>query len=309
MTGRFFPVCAMLCSRADGEASLGPQMIRKIFLPLTGGEGDVAALQAAFTTARQLAAHVDAALLRFDQRYDRPKLDEALPPGLFEEVATILADSDAAELQARHRFDVARAAVAAPLVEAAPGPRGLSARWLGVRPAERIVRDGGLADLLVVGPQNLHDNPRPNAVRRAALITAGRPLLLAPEAPPPRIGGHVAIAWNGGTGGAQAVAAALPFLAAADTVSVLTVRTARTRSSEGERLVDYLAWHGVAAAASVLHADGGPVGALLLRTAVERGADLFVMGGNVQSRLQEFLLGGVTGYVFGHASLPILMAH
>jgi nucleotide-binding universal stress UspA family protein len=33
------------------------------------------------------------------------------------------------------------------------------------------------------------------------------------------------------------------------------------------------------------------------------------MGGYVQSRLQELLLGGVTGYVFTHATLPILIAH
>ncbi len=284
-------------------------MIRRIYLPLTGGEGDVPALAAAFTAGRQLAAHIDAALLRFDQRYVRPKLDEALPPGLFEEVATILADNDVAELQAKHRFDEARAAVAAPLAEEAPGPRGLSARWLGVRPAERIVRDGGLADLIVVGPQRANENPRPNAIRRAALVTAGRPLLLAPEVPPPRIGGRVAIAWNGSTGASEAVAASLPFLVSADAVNVLTVKTARTRSSEGERLVDYLAWHGVKAEASVLHANGDPVGTELLRAAGTIGADLLVMGGYVQSRLHELLLGGVTGYVFSHATLPILIAH
>ncbi len=283
-------------------------MIRRIYLPLTGGDGDVPALAAAFTSARQLTAHVDAALLRFDQRYDRPKLDEALPPGLFEEVATLLADNDATELQTKHRFDEARSAAGAPLAEEAPGPLGLSARWLGVRPAERIVRDGGLADLIVVGPQRANDNPRPNAIRRAALVTAGRPLLLAPDAPPPRIGGRVAIAWNGSTGASAAVAASLPFLLAADAVKVLTVKTARTRSSEGERLVDYLAWHGVKAEANVLHAGGDTVGAQLLRAAGAFGADLFVMGGYVQSRLQELLLGGVTGYVFGHAALPILIA-
>src|SRR5260221_10814291 len=216
-------------------------MIRKIFVPLTGGEGDVAALAVAFTAAQQQHAHIDAAVLRFDQRYVRPKLDEALPPGLFEEVATILADNDVAELQAKHRFDEARAAVAAPLAEEAPGPRGLSARWLGVRPAERIVRDGGLADLIVVGPQRANENPRPNAIRRAPLVTARRPLLLAPEVPPPRIGGRVAIAWNGSTGASEAVAASLPFLVSADAVNVLTVKTARTRSNEGERLVGYLA--------------------------------------------------------------------
>jgi nucleotide-binding universal stress UspA family protein len=284
-------------------------MIRRIFLPLTGGEGDVAALAAAFSTARQLNAHVDGALLRFDQRYGRPKLDEALPPGLFEEVATILADYDAAEIEALRRFDAARELVAAPLVAEAPGPLGLSARWLGARPAERIVRDGGLADLIVVGPQYPNDNPRPNAVRRAALVTAGRPLLLAPAAPPASVGRRAVIAWNGSTGGAQAVAAALPFLVAADVITVLTVKTPRTRSSEGDRLVDYLAWHGITAEAKVLQAEGEVVGAALLRSADALGADLFVMGGYVQSRLHEFLLGGVTGYVFGHATLPILVAH
>src|SRR5260370_15017687 len=296
--------------QAGGGSVVGPmQIIRRIFVPLTGGDGDIAALAAAFTTASQLAAHVDAALLRFDQRYVRPKLNEALPPGLFEEVATLLADHDAAEIQAHRRFDEARAAVAAPLAEEAPGPRGLSARWLGVRPAERIVRDGGLADLIVVGRQRPNENPRPNAIRRAALVTAGRPLLLAPEAPPPRIGSRVAIAWNGSTGASVAVAASLPFLVAADAVNVLTVKTARTRSSEGERLVDYLAWHGVKAEASVLHTNGDTVGAQLLRVAGTIGADLFVMGGYVQSRLQELLLGGVTGDVFSRATLPILIAH
>jgi hypothetical protein len=160
-------------------------MIRKIFVPLTGADGDVPALALAFTTAQHLRSHVDAALLRFDQRYDPPKLAEALPPGLFEEVATILGDSDAAEREAHRRFDAARVAVASPLAEEVPGALGLSARWLGVRPAERIVRDGGLADLLVVGPQSANDNPRPNAIRRAALVTAGRARRGAPGAAPP----------------------------------------------------------------------------------------------------------------------------
>jgi nucleotide-binding universal stress UspA family protein len=87
------------------------------------------------------------------------------------------------------------------------------------------------------------------------------------------------------------------------------VNTAKTRSSEGERLVDYLAWHGIKARTDVLKTQGEPVGALLLRRVGEIGVDLFVMGGYVQSRLQEFLLGGVTGFVFGHAELPILVAH
>src|SRR5882762_4236034 len=100
-------------------------MIRRIFVPLAGSEGDAAALAAAFTTARQLGAHVDAALLRFDQRYVRPKLSEPLPPGLFEEIASLLADNGHDEAVAQGRFDEARAAVAAPLADEAPGLGGL----------------------------------------------------------------------------------------------------------------------------------------------------------------------------------------
>src|SRR5260370_21144529 len=151
--------------QAGGGSVVGPmQIIRRIFVPLTGGDGDVAALAAAFTTASQLAAHVDAALLRFDQRYVRPKLNEALPPGLFEQVATLLADHDAAEIQAHPPFAQARLAVAAPLAEEAPGPLGLSARWLGVPPAARILRDGGPFDLLVAPPPHSHHHARPHSV-------------------------------------------------------------------------------------------------------------------------------------------------
>jgi nucleotide-binding universal stress UspA family protein len=283
-------------------------MIRKIFVPLTGAEGDLSALAAAFATAVHLGAHVDAALLRFDQRYYvRPKLSEPLPPGLFEEIASLLSDHDAAEVQARHHFNEARAVVDAPMVEAPPGPGGLSARWLGLRPAERIVRDGRLADLLVVGPTTAKEVPRANVVRRAALVTAGRPLLLAPAKVPGTIGKRVAVAWNGNASSAQAVAAALPFLAKADAVHVLTIVTDKTRSSEGERLVDYLLWHGITARTEILQASDS-VGDLLLGSAARLDADLLVMGGYVQNRLQELLLGGVTAYVFSHAKLPILVA-
>jgi len=282
-------------------------MIRRIFVPLTGSEGDAAALGTAFAVAGRLGAHVDAALLRFDQRYARPKLSEPLPPGLFEEIASFLADHDTEEMAAERRFADAAASAAAPQIAEPPGPGGLSARWLGVRPAERIVRDGRLSDLLVVGPTIGHESQRANAIRRAALETTGRPLLLAPQAPPRALGSRVAIAWNGTTNATQAVGAALPILAHAGVVDVLTVRTEKTRSSEGERLVDYLKWHGVAADVHVLQ-ESEQVGDLLLRKAAGLGSDLLVMGGYIQSRLQDFLLGGVTAYVFAHAALPIFVA-
>jgi nucleotide-binding universal stress UspA family protein len=282
-------------------------MIRRIFLPLTGDDGDPAALAAAFAAAHRLGAHVDAALLRFDQRYARPKLSEPLPPGLFEEIASLLADQDSDELLALRRFEEASAAFRVPRADQPPGPVGLSGRWLGTRPAERIGRDGRLADLLVVGPTAGKESHRANVIRRAALATAGRPILLAPAEPPPLIGARVAIAWNGTSNAAQAVGAALPFLARAEEVHVLTVKTEKMRSSEGERLVESLRWHGIRAQSQVLQLRP-PVGDLLLATAEALHADLLVMGGYIQSRLHDMLLGGVTGYVFSHAKLPVFLA-
>jgi nucleotide-binding universal stress UspA family protein len=51
------------------------------------------------------------------------------------------------------------------------------------------------------------------------------------------------------------------------------------------------------------------VGAALLTTARELGADLLVLGGYGRSRLHEMVFGGVTRTVLGQYDLPILLAH
>jgi nucleotide-binding universal stress UspA family protein len=287
-------------------------VIRKVLVPLTGLEADASALAAAFLVARQHEAHVEAAFMRFDQRYDHPKLPDRLTPSLFDELATMVAYADAEQEAAFEDFETARQAanaiLADPSAQTAPTVGAATARWLGIRPAERILRDARLADLVVLG-RSAHEDRRLAALRGTVLTTAGRPLLLAPPLPPTSIEGRVVIAWNGGTDAARAVAASLPFLHQAETVEVLTAKTRKTRSSEGERLAEYLAWHGIEAAARVLDPAAAPVGPALLREAEARGARLLVMGGQGQTRLSDFLFGGVTDYVFSHATMPVLIAH
>jgi nucleotide-binding universal stress UspA family protein len=89
---------------------------------------------------------------------------------------------------------------------------------------------------------------------------------------------------------------------------VLTVKTAKSRSGEAERLRDYLAFHGITAAAEVATGGEEAVGALLLRRARELEATLLVMGGTGHLSLTNLLFGGVTGHVFQHAQLPVLLA-
>jgi nucleotide-binding universal stress UspA family protein len=284
-------------------------IIRKILVPLTGLDADVPALDAAFAVARVHEAHVEAVFLRFDQRYDPPKFPDRLTPDVFDELATLIAYADEEQETARQHFEAAREASKASVAEAAATrPGGVTARWLGIRPAERILRDARLADLVVLG-RSAKDDRGLAALRGTVLTTAGRPLLLAPALPPASVEGCAVIAWNGGTHAARAVAAALPLLREADSVHVLTAKTRKTRSSEGERLAEYLAWHGIEAQYRVLAPESEQVGAALLGEAQRLGAGLFVMGGQGQTRLRDFLFGGVTDYVFSHAPMPIFLAN
>jgi nucleotide-binding universal stress UspA family protein len=92
-------------------------------------------------------------------------------------------------------------------------------------------------------------------------------------------------------------------------VHVLAAETWRTELDVTVDLIEYLDWRGVASERRAVAAEGEPVGAALLRTAAEAGADLLVMGGYGRTRFSELVLGGVTRHVLAHAELPLLIAH
>jgi nucleotide-binding universal stress UspA family protein len=75
-------------------------------------------------------------------------------------------------------------------------------------------------------------------------------------------------------------------------------------------LAESLACHGIPAVGHPVAAGGQPMGKALVRSAVELGCDLLVMGAYGHSRFREMVLGGVTrGVLDAPADLPILMAH
>jgi nucleotide-binding universal stress UspA family protein len=289
---------------------------RCILLALANAPSDEAALATALTVAKQLNAHLDAVLLVAAADNARPLLIEPLPARLSDEILTLLVEArEKAASAALARFEAACTAAGVSLVERPPGPPGAtaSARWLATWAADEIARRACVADLVVLPRPTERTEPLVAAVRETLLLSARRPLLLAPHValpPPEGIGRRVAVAWNGRPEAARAVDAALPFLAMAQAVRVLTARTVRTGSSEAERLVEYLLWHGIAAEPAPIEPMARePVGAALLRTAAAFETDLLVMGGYGHSRFREMLLGGVTHYVAGNAELPVLMAH
>lgn len=173
-----------------------------------------------------------------------------------------------------------------------------------------LVARARLADLVVVG-QDDPDAPEPArlAVIEALLFDAGVPVLAVPyifDGPfAPR---RVAVAWDGSRPAARAVRAALPLMAAADTISVVVVDEGQ-REELGPDLAQHLARHGLAVTVRRAPSVDGDVGAALLNEAAEAGTELLVMGAYGHSRIRELVLGGATRTLMEQMTLPTLMAH
>lgn len=176
-----------------------------------------------------------------------------------------------------------------------------------------VIRNAILTDLVVVG-QDDPDNQEPlrDALIEALLFQAGLPTLLVPYSGTREFRAEMAlIAWNGSAQAARAVRAAMPLLAMAKSVLVAIVDEGAppTDEAQGADIGAYLARHGLdVTVRTVANAHEG-AGQALLTLASEEEATWLVMGAYGHSRIRQFLLGGVTRYVLGRATIPVLMAH
>lgn len=287
--------------------------LKTILAPVSGAARDALTLAAALTVARDFDAHVEALFVRLPASASVPMIGEGVSGAVIEQLMNA-ADEEWSrrEEAARHAFERAVGDFDVPLQDEPPGPVSATAAWREVTGSEdeAVSVAGHLSDLVVLGHQRGEDeDAQLTLTLEAALFQGSRPVLLAPRVSGRRIGGVVAIAWNGSAEAARAVAGAMPFLHKADAVHILTAETRKTELSAADKLAEYLAWHGILAAAKPVRPSDTSVGAALLMTAEHLGADLLVMGGYTHSRLRQLILGGVTRHIVGHAELPVLMNH
>lgn len=294
---------------AGKEREMG---VRRIVVPLVGVESERKALALAFRAGAATGAHVDALFVLPDPNEALPYLGEGLTGGMIEDIlASAQARGKACGELARQMFAETASAAGARVVDAAVRDNVLTGRFLAESGAvgEVVARAAWACDLVVAGDAVIE----PSAFE-AALIDAGRPVLVAPKGElPAAFGSNVFIAWRSSTEAGHAVTAALPFLKRAASVKLATVRREGKGGAEAAdsiaAVTDYLAFHGVACTAQVFELGGRALSTALMETIVSEGADLLVMGGYGHSRLREFILGGVTRDVAGNAPVPILMAH
>lgn len=283
---------------------------KTILAAASGGAASAGAMELACRLAVRFGAHVEGFHVRIDAREiilaSADGMGMSMPTDWIEAM-TVDAIATAARTKASFDAVLSRHGL---VINEKPAPNATSAAWheeTGFA-SDLLARRSRFFDLVVLGrSERITGNPSSGAIEQV-LLHSGRPVLLAPAEAPKTIGKKIAVGWNGSPESVRALSTTLPLLAAADTVSIITVEA--RAEDDISSVIDYLAWHGI----SATHRHFKPVagvsaGEQLLVGARELAADLLVMGGYGRAPWREVIFGGATREIIGSSLLPILMSH
>lgn len=175
-----------------------------------------------------------------------------------------------------------------------------------------FVAESAYADLLILGRHSKEEEAReaPAGFVESVILASGVPALVVPgPRPQETIGQRMLLAWDGSGPSARAIRAALPFMAQAAEVHVVSW-AGHAPAAPYSRL-DLAAWlqrHGIESRVQ-LRGSTYHVGSELASIAIGLQADLVVMGCYGHSPLRERVFGGATRTALATLPVPILMAH
>jgi nucleotide-binding universal stress UspA family protein len=286
--------------------------IRTILAAAGGSGATTGAIDLGCQLARRFDAHLEVLHVAPDQDAVVAVTGESLGgPGSAAMVDAVVAEAGARAAQARASFAkiVARHGLAHDTMPQL-APHRPSASWceLSGSPAAVVARHSRFFDLVVLGSSDRAAQEPHSDTIEETLLGSGRPVLLAPVEPPSGIGYVIAVAWNGSPQVVRALTTALPLLAKASAVTLLTAGDAA--GDDAAPAVDYLAWHSIRAETRRLaHAGSREIGRVLLDAAKEASADLLVMGAYGQAMWREQLFGGATRSLLATDALPLFLMH
>jgi nucleotide-binding universal stress UspA family protein len=195
---------------------------------------------------------------------------------------------------------------------------GIAAQWHQIESdiAAMVPYRARYADLIVVGQLDRNELlPRPEyAIPERVLLNSGRPVVMVPCAGSfTTIGRRMLVAWNASPQAARALRDALPLLAKAESIAVLTINPDTLRKEKGDNpaahAVSYLASHGIKAEAQNFVVEDIEADDFILSRAADMGADSIVMGAYGHARAGEIIFGGATRHSLQHMTVPLLMSH
>jgi nucleotide-binding universal stress UspA family protein len=170
-------------------------------------------------------------------------------------------------------------------------------------------------DLVVMGQVNPHAGAMPSWYRPAEIVVnCGRPILMVPYIGTfEEVGRRVLVAWDGSREAVRALNDALPIIASARVVTLMTIRP-DVRSLQSERIAmqnirRHLARHDVVAIIDETIRGDSTIHDVLLSRSVDLAVDMIVAGAYHHSPLREALIGGVSRGLLQHMTVPVLMSH
>ncbi len=266
----------------------------RIMAPLSGGEGDQVVLEAGALVAGAFDAELAGVYTPADVADVMPWMGEGFMGGV---QATALESLKEAAAVGERKAREAMAAVSY-------GSKSFMALETPVW--ANLSAESRLSDVVVFSDEPGRGRGPLSEAFQEVLADEQRPVLIA--RPGLKVGGTVAVAWDGGKEASRAARQATPLLQKASKVVILTAPRATTRALDPGRLQAYLAARGVKAECEVLP-DSGEAAPMLLYAAQKAGAEILVAGAFGHPRLQEFIFGGTTRSLLAAESPSLFLSH
>lgn len=280
-------------------------MIHDLMLPITGTPGDANAISAGAALASTLGAHL-AVVQPISLPLPVPGPWGVAPDELLGQFYAQLrteAAQKAEQVRARLAKEPASWEVRVDDSVLVDAPRSMA----------RQARYSDLA-ILAAPQEGADDAPVSRTFFSAMLFESGRPVLAVPAQGAVTIPfRHAVVAWVPTREATRAVHDALPLLAGAESIDLVTVDPMvgdmDHGADPGVDIATHLARQGLRVNVLSIAGGGRSVAAALLQHARESGAQLIVAGGYGHTRLREWALGGTTRELLHSGALPILFSH
>lgn len=266
----------------------------RIMAPLSGGASDKAAVSAAALMAEPFGAELAGVYTPADVADVMPWMGEGFLGGAQTAALASLKEAAAAG-EAKARAAVEGCGYAKHRFVALQSPV-----WAGLSAESR------LSDVVVFTSDAARGRGPLAEAFQQMVADEQRPVLIAREGL--KVGGVVAVAWDGGKEASRAARLAIPLLDKASRVVILGAPKATSRSFEPERLQDYYAARGLKSDVQML-SGSGDAAPLILNAVKAAGAELLVAGAFGHPRLQEFIFGGTTRTLLNAEQPSLFLSH
>jgi nucleotide-binding universal stress UspA family protein len=176
---------------------------------------------------------------------------------------------------------------------------------------EALAKAARSFDVTIVGQPGPESHGEERSVLNAALFRSGRPVLWVPYIQrAPATFDTVLVAWDASQVAARAIGDAMPILAKAVKVEVVSVgpRPADPDQAPEVDIMRHLARHGIVASFERIDTSGDVADALLSHS-FDITANVLVMGAYGHSKLRENLFGGATRGIIEAMTLPVFTSH